>query len=123
MAFERLKALVNVCPKLYFIDYTLRIILYSDASDYAHGAYLCQMRPLPNEGVVEEPIRFLGGIFHGPQTRWSTMGKEAYAIYWALLRLDDLVGGVHFTIRTDHRNLLFMNNHGSRKVLQWMLDI
>ena len=123
LAFERLKALVNACPKLYFIDYTLRIILYTDASDYAHGAYLCQLRPLPNEGVVEEPIRFLGGIFHGPQTRWSTIEKEAYAIYWALLRLDDLVGGVHFTIRTDHRNLLFMNNHGSRKVLQWKLDI
>jgi hypothetical protein len=47
--------------KLYFIDYTLRIILYTDASDYAHVAYLCQLRPLPNEGVVEEPIRFLGG--------------------------------------------------------------
>ena len=44
-------------------------------------------------------------------------------IYWAFLRLDNLVVGVHFTIRTDHRNLLFMNNHGSRKVLQWKLDI
>ena len=31
--------------------------------------------------------------------------------------------GVLFTIRTDHRNQLFMNNHGSRKVLQWKLDI
>ena len=26
-------------------------------------------------------------------------------------------------IRIDHRNLLYMNNHGSRKVLQWKLDI
>ena len=55
--------------------------------------------------------------------RWSTIEKEAYAIYWALLRLDDLIGGIPFTIRTDHRNLLFLNNHGSRKVLQWKLDI
>ena len=37
--------------------------------------------------------------------------------------LDDLLGGISFTIRTDHRNLLYMNNHGSRKVLQWKLDI
>ena len=29
------------------------------------------------------------------------------------------MGGYYFTIRTDHRNLLFMNNLGSRKVLQW----
>ena len=35
------------------------------------------------DGIVEEPIRFLGGNFHGPQTRWSTIEKEAYAIYWA----------------------------------------
>jgi len=48
---------------------------------------------------------------------------KSYAIFWALLRSDDLVGGVHFTIRTDHCNLLFMNNHGLRKVLQWKLDI
>jgi hypothetical protein len=64
LAFEGLKALVNVCPKLYFIDYTLRIILYTDASDYAHGAYLCQLRRLPNEGVVEKPISFQIRFFH-----------------------------------------------------------
>ena len=33
LAFETLKALVNVCSKLYFIDYSLRIILYTNASD------------------------------------------------------------------------------------------
>ena len=31
--------------------------------------------------------------------------------------------GNTITIRTDHRNLLFMNQYGSRKVLQWKLDI
>jgi hypothetical protein len=67
----------------------------------------------------EEPIRFLSGSFHGAQIRWSTIEKEAFAIYWALGKLDDLLGGIAFIIRTDHRNLLYMNNHGSRKVLQW----
>jgi transposase InsO family protein len=122
-SFQRLKQLVNTCAKLYFIDYKLKIVLYTDASDYAHGAYLCQLRPWADGSITEEPIRFLGGTFHGPQLRWSTIEKEAYAIHWALLRLDDLIGGVPFTIRTDHRNLLFMNNHGSRKVFQWKLDI
>ena len=41
----------------------------------------------------------------GPQTRWSTIENEAYAIYWAFLRLDDLIGGVHFTILTDHATI------------------
>jgi len=33
--------------------------------------------------------------------------------------------GIHFTIllRTDHRNLLYLNNYGSRKFLLWKLDI
>ena len=122
-AFSTLKSLVNKCPKLYFIDTKLPIILYTDASDYAHGAYLCQVKQQEDGTTVELPIRFLSGTFSGAQIRWSTIEKEAFAIYWALKKLDDLVGGVRFTIRTDHRNLHYLNNHGSRKVLQWKLDI
>ena len=65
----------------------------------------------------------MNGSVHGAQTRWSTIEKEAFAIYWALEKLDDLIGRIAFTIRTDHRNVLYMNNHGSRKVLQWKPDI
>ena len=65
-AFEKIKNLVNQCQKLYFIDYSLKIILYTDASDYAHGAYLCQERVHEN-GTTEEPIRFWGGHFMVPK--------------------------------------------------------
>ena len=75
-SFDKPKDLVQNCQKLYFIDYSLKIILYTDASDYAHGAYLCQER-LQGDSIIEEPIRFLGGTFHGPQTRWSTIEKES----------------------------------------------
>jgi len=71
----------------------------------------------------EESIRFLSGAFHRAQTRRSTIEKEAFAIYWTVGRLDDLLGGIAFTIRTHHRNLLYLNNNGLRKVLQWKLDI
>ena len=110
---------MNEYPKLSFIKKEYKIILYTDASDYAHGADLCQVIPSA-EGIAEyeEPICFLSGSFHGAQTRWSTIEKKAFAIYWALGKPDDLLGGIAFTIRTGHRNLLYMNNHGSRKVLQ-----
>ena len=49
--------------------------------------------------------------------------KKAFAVYKTLEKLDDLLGGIAFAIKTEHRNLLYMNNHGSRKVLQWKLDI
>ena len=58
-----------------------------DASDYAHGAYLCQIRPTTETSEqTEEPIRFLSGSFRGAQMRWSTIEKEAFAsaMYWAL---------------------------------------
>ena len=75
---------MNQCPKLYFLNQDLPIILYTDASDYAHGAYLCQVQTQTDGSLLEQPIRFLSGTFAGAQTRWSTIEKEAYAIYWAL---------------------------------------
>ena len=33
------------------------------------------------------------------------------------------MAGKHFTIRTDHNNLIFLNNAGSKKVLNWKLSI
>ena len=65
---------------LYRRDYM--IILYTDASDYAHGAYLYQVAPaMDNAPEHEEIIRFLSGSFHGAQRRRSTIEKDAFAIY------------------------------------------
>ena len=61
VAIERLKALANNCPKLYFIDCQLPVIIYTDASDYAHEAYLCQLRIGPDCTTIEDPIWFLVG--------------------------------------------------------------
>ena len=39
-AFKKLKDLVNAFPKIYIIKKEYKIILYTDASDYSHRAYL-----------------------------------------------------------------------------------
>ena len=62
-------------------------------------------------------------LLNYPSGFLAKLEKEAFTIYWSLKKLEDLVGGVRFTIRTDHRNLLHLNNQGSRKDLQWKLDI
>jgi len=82
---------------------TARTKSYSTRTpDYAHGAYLCQIRPVTETSEeTEEPIRFLSGSFSGAQTRWSTIEREAFSIYWELKKLDDLLGGIAFTIRTE----------------------
>jgi len=57
-AFQVLKNLVNVCPKLYYIDYQSDIVLCTNASDYAIGAYLYQ-KAKNKPDAIEQPIRFL----------------------------------------------------------------
>jgi len=63
-----------------------------------------------------------------PSFKWYFRGRTDPVVHhWkgprAFKKLNDLLGGIRFTIRTDHRNLLYLNNHGFRKVLQWKLDI
>ena len=57
------------------------------------------------------------------QLNWSTIEKEAYAIWYSLKKFNDLLQGMFFTLWTDHRNLTFINNKGSPKVQRWKLDI
>ena len=115
------KNLINVCPTLYLnnIYYQSDLILCTDTYDYDIGAYLYQkakncLMLLSNQAIS---IRFLSETLTPVQSRWSTIEKEAYAIYYAGQKLDDLLGGVQFKLRIDHNILLFMNPIGSRKVL------
>jgi len=58
--------MVNTWSKLYFINNMYKILLYTNASDYAHGAYLFQIKPSTETSAeIEEPIRFLSGTFSG----------------------------------------------------------
>ena len=118
-SFYKLKDQVNECPKLYYIDDKMDVYLCTDASDYAIGAYLYQL----SSENKEFPIRFLSKSLNSIQQRWSTIEKEAFAIYHSLTKMEDLLGGVKFTIKTDHKNLLFLSQAGSNKVLNWKLAI
>ncbi len=53
-AFALLQDAINNCPKLYYVDYSKdsRILLCTDASDYAIGAYLYQV--IEREGKLIE---------------------------------------------------------------------
>ena len=57
--------------------------------------------------------------------QWSTYEQEAYAIYEALKKFQYLLRDIEFELRTDHRNLIYINDHAgtSNKVLNWKLEI
>jgi hypothetical protein len=117
-AFEELKTAIAACPILYFVDEFSPIYLHTDASDYGIGAYLFQL-----VDGVEKPIAFLSQTLTKEQLKWSTPEKEAYAIFIAFIKLEHLLRDVHFTLRTDHKNLTFLNTEGSAKVKRWKLAI
>ena len=82
-------------PILAFPDPDKPYTLYTDASDYCVGAY-------------SHRIQGRGGINIKHLTKlqkWWPVGlveKEAYAIVYALQKIDTYLHGAEFTIETDH---------------------
>jgi transposase InsO family protein len=122
-SFKNIKVAMEACPTLYFLNDTDELYLLTDASDYGIGAYLYQL-----VDGVERPIRFMSHTLSDVQLRWSTVEKECFAIFCACMEMEYLIRDRKFHLRTDHRNLTFLNNpHGtkgtSEKVVRWRLAI
>jgi hypothetical protein len=117
-AFLQIKEAINNCPILFFLDDTSPIYLHTDASDYGIGAYLFQ--------VVDEkdtPIAFMSHSLTDTELGWSTIEKECYAIVYALEKFEYVIRDRTFTIRTDHKNLTYIDADTNPKVKRWKLFI
>ena len=117
-AFNDVKEKIRSCPKLFFIDDNAPVFLHTDASDYGIGAYLFQVL----DGS-EQPIAFMSKTLSTEEIKWSTIEKECYAIVVALRKFEYLIRDKHFTLRTDHANLTYVNDPPSPKVRRWKIAI
>ena len=123
-AFETLRAAVATCPKLHFLVSHAPVFLRTDASDYGIGAYLFQVvTDGLNNTMTEHPIAFLSKTLSGAQLRWSTIEKEAFAIYHAITKWSHYLQDIRFTLQTDHANLTFINANSKGKVQRWKLEL
>ena len=113
-AFDDMKQAITKCQKLFWIDEKSPIHLYTDASEFGIGAYLCQV--INGE---ERTIALLSRTLTPTQRRWSVPEKEAFAIYEAFRKFEYLIRDTHFTLHTDHKNLIFIRDTGSPKVVNW----
>ena len=129
VAFQFLKDSLSTVPVLGYPDVNKPYILYTDASDTCIGACLCQ--PC-DEGTStqpgmsnEQPLYFLSHKLSHTQTKWPTIEKECYAIYYALQKLDPYLHNARFVIKTDHKPLkhLLESPMQNRKVQLWALSI
>ena len=121
--FDRVKTAISNVYTLYHRDENAPLRLFTDASSYGIGAYLCQVVTLPGGSQQEQPLAFISKTLTDQEKRWSVYEKEAYAIYYSIKKIDHFLRGHHFTLFTDHRNLTFLNKPPSDKVMRWRLAV
>ena len=112
-AFCMIKQRIAESPLLYFIHDTAPITLMTDASDYGIRGYLYQ-----EVDGKKELVALVSKSLTKTQLKWSTIQKEAFALYYCCTHLDALLRDRRFTILTDHKNLTFIEIDKNK----WLAD-
>ena len=116
-------ALFNM-PSRWFQDSVSPVFLHTDASQYGIGGYLYQLHTDPVTGIKSERvIEFISKALTPQQKKWNTTDQEAFAIFFCITKLQNRLRDIKFTLRTDHRNLLFINDASSARVMRWKMDL
>ena len=130
IAFDYLKESLSVVPLLAYPDVNKPYKLYCDASDTCIGACLTQecsndKNQLYGVANNEKPIFFLSHRLSRTQEKWPIIEKEAYAIHYALQKLDHYLHGAEFVIKTDHKPLKYIleSPMQNKKIQVWALNI
>jgi hypothetical protein len=117
-AFTDTKESVRNVTTLYFMNDKDPVTLCTDASDYGIGGYLYQ-----TINMKDYPIAFISMSLSGPQTRWATIQKEAYAIFHCCMQLESLLRDRKFKILTDHKNLLYIKAASNPMIVRWYMAL
>ena len=74
--------------------------LFTDVNHSAYSGVLTQAVESPDD---LRSITYMSGSFSDMQQEWSTTGKEAFAAYLSVLKLDLYVRGqnLHYTVVTN----------------------
>ena len=108
---------------LVFPDFSLTWILMTDASDYAVGWVLIQLRPTEN-GIMTEVISVGSEKFSTQaELNWPINEKEAYGVLRGVETNSRLLFSKDFFIATDHWNLTYPENNSSKKLSRYLLVI
>ena len=108
-----MKLAISKCNTMHFMSDTAPIMLHTDASDYGAGGYLFQ-----TVDGIDQPVAFVSKSLNKSQFRWSVIQKEAYGIFFSCMYLQSLLRDRFFTIRTDHRNLLFVTEASNPMIVR-----
>jgi len=115
-AFKEARKAVSKISFLTFPENGRDLFLDADASDKGCGAILYH---LADDKVTKVPIRFMSHVFTETAVKWSTIEKECWALVKAFNTFEFFLFGREFTVKTDHRNLLYMQRSCNAKVQRW----
>jgi hypothetical protein len=114
--FEDSKGKIADCQQLFFMDENAPVTLQTDACEHGIGGYLYQTV----NGKIQV-IMCVSKALTGAQLNWNMREKECYAIFYNFKVLEDLLKHVHFHLKTDHKNLVYINCALTGKVARWKL--
>ena len=97
-SFEQLKELFGKRIALVPLEQKGLLELYTDASDVACGAVLCQNG---------QPAEFFSKVFSQTEQRYSTHEREALGMVSSIFYFRTILLGVSFVVWTDHRSLTY----------------
>ena len=119
-ALKILKERMTKCPFISFCDPREHYILTTDASDCALGGVLMQ-----KVGDEYRVIAAVSKCFSDTERRWSATEREAFAVLYCCRKLEYFLGGVHFTVQTDHKSLVYMDrkNFNNSKICRWQSEL
>ena len=101
VAFQTLKQRLSTSPILIFPNFTKTFYVFSDASDRAVGAVLCQ--EINNRF---HPIAYASKKLNPTQLNYAILKKEALALKFGLEHFKTIIYGFPIICLTDHRPLV-----------------
>ena len=73
---------------------------------------------LEDDDVPIHVIRFFSKALTGAQLNWRTREKECYGIFYGVELFEAELDGRYFILRTDHKNLTYINPTFVGKILR-----
>ena len=109
-SLDCLKHTVVSAPVLIYPELSKPYILYTDSNKHTWAGILTQTCTFTNTvtqqvQTIDLPVTFQSGSYPLSQEKWSTIQKEAYAIYASFKKMVFYLRDAHVLIRSDHAPL------------------
>jgi hypothetical protein len=114
--FQLIKDMITNEQVLIAPDWSKEFFLETDASSYAVGGCCYQY----DEKNNKRPIMWMGRKLNKAEANYCTRDQELLAVIYCIERARMYLYGRHFTVKTDHLNLLWLyENDVQGRVARW----